>query len=176
VPAQLASQHGERPAAEAQVVDEQARAVRERVVDREGAAHVGNLLGRVSHLALRRAFRGSPHGVGVGEVEGAGEPLREVGHEGAAAIRWDGAHPRRVRPPAHDLGGRLDELVVEPARAPPRLHGRVPPAVTEAGERAALLGAHVVGQLAHRAVLVGRHLLDLEHERLGAQVQGGGPR
>ena len=52
--AQLAGDHRERPAAEADVVDEQARSGRRRAGDGELAADVRDLLGGVRHLALGR--------------------------------------------------------------------------------------------------------------------------
>jgi len=63
--AQLAGEHRERPAAEADVVDEQARAGRQLAGRRELAAHVGDLLGGVRHLALRRTVAGALQRRGV---------------------------------------------------------------------------------------------------------------
>ena len=104
------------------------------------------------------------------------EPLRqragEAGDELARAQRGDRGDPLRADAPAlHHLGGSRHQLVVEAPGLAARLHERVPAAVAEPRQRAALLGAHGLGDLAHRALGVGRHLLDLEHERARAQVQ-----
>ena len=88
--------------------------------------------------------------------------------DGTAATQRTGARQR-----ADGLGGGLDELVGEAAFAAAGLDQRVPAAVAEAGERAALLGAHVVAELLHLALGVGRHLLDVEQDRARAQVQRG---
>ena len=147
---------------------------RQRAGDGELAAHVRDLLDRVCHLALRRSVAGPLQRLLVGQPERRREPAREVGHQRPAAPRRDRGDPGDGRAPAaHRLGRGVDQLVVEAPGAAPGLHERVPAAVAEPRERAALLGPHVLGDLAHRAVLGRRHLLDLEQHRLGAQVQRG---
>ena len=147
---------------------------RRRGGDRERAAHVGDLLGGVGHLALRRAVADAlEHRLRTGARARAARRCAKSGTSVAAARATGPRRPSATgaRHARTTSAAAADQLVVEAPRAAAGLHQRVPAAVAEPRERAALLGAHVVGDLAHRALGVGRHLLDLEHERARAQVQ-----
>ena len=138
-PAQLPGHHGERPAAEAHVVDEQARAGRQLARHREGAAHVGHLLGGVGHLALGRPRRATRSSTGAnGRPSARGEPRREVGHERAAAARRHRRRPRpRARPSARtgSAAASTSSSSKRPARRPACTSGSQPPSPSRASAR-----------------------------------------
>ena len=90
---------------------------------------------------------------------------RDPGHVAGARLR---AGPRADR-----VGQRSHDLILEALAAQAPLHRRPPAAVAEAGQRPPGLDADVLGDLAHRARRVGRHLLDLELDRRRAQVAAG---
>ena len=70
----------------------------------------------VNHAAAAGPYRTRAYV--VGGYTALREPSREVGHERSAALRGDRAHPGRwLLPSPDDLGGRVDELVVEASRA-----------------------------------------------------------
>ena len=123
--------------------------------DRERAAHVGDLLDGVGHLALGRAVATRSSDAAWNGQRRARRASRRAKSGTSSPLRRDGlrAPPRRTGAPpcAHRLRRRGHQLVVEAPRAPARLHQRVPAAVAQPRQRAALLGAHLLGELAHLA-------------------------
>ena len=173
--AELARDHRERPAAEADVVDEQARLARRagdaprtrrgrwRPAGRSWSSRAA--AGCRRRARARRGTAGPSASASRCAKSGTSGPLRL---DGTAATQRTGA--RQVR--TASAAASTSSSSKRPERRPSATSGSQPPS-PEAGERAALLGAHVLAELAHLALGVGRHLLDLEHERARAQVQRG---
>ena len=134
--AQLAADHRERPAAEADVVDEQARALRPRAGDRELPAHVGDLLLGVGHLALRRVVAHPLEHGRVGQPRrsasrrarsGTSSPLRR---DGTAVTHATGAPQLRTASAAASTSSSAKR----PSPGPPT-SGSQPPSPSRASAR-----------------------------------------